>query len=111
MLCSIARKVPDLCVIIDCKEMRIPTPQNPIAKQLTFSSYKSNNTAKVLIGISPSGAISFVSEVYGGSISGKEITKRSCILDKFQESDILMADRGFTIHDETKIRGNTCIYQ
>ena len=66
MPCSIAMKLPDMHVIIDCTEMGIPTPKNPIAQQLIFSNYTNCHTAKVLIGISPSGAISCVSDMYGG---------------------------------------------
>ena len=63
---TIAMTLPDLRVIMDCTEMGIPTPQNPVVQQLTFSNYKNCHTAKVLIGISPSGAISCVSDMYGG---------------------------------------------
>ena len=40
---------------------------------ITFSKYKSTNTYEVLIEISPSGIIPFVSKLYAGSISYKEL--------------------------------------
>ena len=38
-----------------------------------YSSYKHHVTYKGLVGISPSGTITFVSKLYTGSISDKEI--------------------------------------
>ena len=47
-----------------------------------------------------SGAITFISELYAGSISDREIVERSGILDlPFNEADDVMADKGFTIED------------
>ena len=40
----------------------------------TATNLKKHNTYKALIAISPSGAISFVSDLFGGSISDKELT-------------------------------------
>ena len=68
------------------------------------SHYKSHVTYKGLLGIAPSGGITFISQLYDGSISGKEIVQRSGILDKkfWQPNDSVMADRGFTIDEELK---------
>lgn len=52
---------PTTRVVIDATEIFIEQPSSPMAQQLTFSSYKNHNTFKALIGITPSGAISFVS--------------------------------------------------
>ena len=102
---SIASKCPNLRVIIDCTDFKIPRPKNPVAQQLTFSSYKNCNTAKALIGISPTGAVCFISELYGGSISDKELTRRSGIVEYLQPGDLMMADRGFLIEEFTKPHG------
>ena len=40
-------------VIIDCFEVFIERPTNPLARAQTFSSYKHHNTIKILIGITP----------------------------------------------------------
>ena len=61
----------------------------------TYSSYKNHNAYKGLIRISPSGAVTFISDLYPGSISDKELTRRSGILDLLEEGDSVMADRGF----------------
>ena len=47
-----------------------------------YSQYKSHVTYKGLIGIAPSGAITFVSQLYEGSISDQEIVKRSGFLNQ-----------------------------
>ena len=72
---SVALKYPSLRVIIDCTEIKIPKPKGPANQQITFSNYKNCNTAKPLVGVSPAGAISFISDLYGGNISDKEIPK------------------------------------
>ena len=56
-------------------------PQNPTAQQLTFSSYKNSNIFKASIVISPSGALCFISDLYGGNISDKRLTSECGILE------------------------------
>jgi len=86
-------------VIIDCTEMKVQTPSSLVLHSEFYSSYKSATTLKGLVGITPSGEISFVSALYTGSISDREVTKRSGILNLIQEGDGVMADKGFTIGD------------
>ena len=85
--------------VIDATELFIETPSNPSAQQLTFSNYKNHNTLKALVGITPSGAVCFVSDLYGGNISDKKLTVESDILKLFECGDSIMADRGFNIED------------
>jgi len=85
--------------IIDATEIFIQKPQNPSAQQVTFSNYKNHNTFKALIAISPSGAICFVSDLFGGNISDKELTAQCGLLDYLEENDSVMADRGFNISE------------
>jgi hypothetical protein len=74
------------------KKLSLPSSQRP-----TYSQYKSSNTFKLLISISPVPHINYVSQLYSGSISDKEIVGRSGFLDKLNPGDVIMADKGFNI--------------
>ena len=93
--------------IIDATEIFIQSSSDPQSQQLTFSSYKNHNTFKALVCITPSGAISFLSKLYGGSISDRELTIKSGLLDLVESGDSIMADKGFTIADLTEVHGIT----
>lgn len=86
-------------VIIDCTELYVQTPSSLLLQSQLYSSYKSNTTLKGLIGIAPHGAVTFVSSLYTGSISDKEITRCCGLLDLLEENDSVMADKGFDIED------------
>jgi len=49
------KKFPATRVIIDSLECKINKPQNPVAQQATWSSYKNDNTVKAVVGCSPGG--------------------------------------------------------
>ena len=97
---SFGRLYPSTRIILDATEVRVEKPGLPSLQQVTFSNYKNTNTYKELVGISPSGIITFVSKLYVGSISGKELTRCSGIMDLLQSGDSMMADRGFDIQDD-----------
>ena len=49
--------------------------------------------------MAPHGAVTFVSSLYAGSISDKELFKKSGILHLLTEDMAVMADKGFLIED------------
>ncbi|XP_068755908.1 uncharacterized protein [Montipora capricornis] len=86
-------------VIIDCFQVLINRPSNLLARAQTWSSYKHHNTVKVLIGITPQGTISYVSQAWGGRTSDKFLTENCRIFNKLLPGDLVLADRGFTIEE------------
>ena len=86
-------------VIVDCTEVRIQRPADPTLQSKTYSTYKSGNTVKILLGITMEGGISFVSDAFSGSSSDQKVFSKSGIMDKLKSGDIVMADRGFNVQD------------
>ncbi|XP_048514963.1 uncharacterized protein LOC112694884 [Athalia rosae] len=68
-------------VIIDCTEFRIDIPKSVDNRFFTYSQYKKNFTAKVLIGITSGGFIFLRSDVAGGRKSDSQLTIESRLLD------------------------------
>lgn len=86
-------------VIIDCTEFFIETPSSLEVQTLCWSEYKHHSTIKILVGITPNGCFSFISDSYGGKASDKFIVEDSGFLRLLQPGDQVMADRGFQIED------------
>ena len=91
--------------IIDCFEIFIERPLLFTARAATYSNYKKHNTVTVFIGIAPTGAIVFISSAWGGRVSDKVITQQCGFLDLIDPGDVILADRGFNVHDDIAIRG------
>lgn len=86
--------------IIDCTSLIaefIEKPSQIIQQSATWSEYKSHNTGKALIALSPLLLPVFVFEVYPGSISDEEVVSQCGILKHAHRGDIWLADKGFLI--------------
>ena len=94
----------NLRVIIDCSEIFIERPKSLDIQAETWSDYKSHNTIKFLIGISPTGFITFLSDCYGGRSSDKFICSDSGFYDHLDLYDEVMADRGLQIKEELLLK-------
>lgn len=95
----------NITVIIDCFEIKIQVPGPMLARCNVFSNYKNAHTVKVLIGVSASGAIIFVSRPYGGRVSDKYVTLNCGLMDFLQPGDHVLADRGFLIKNDVEEKG------
>ena len=87
-------------VILDCAEVFIERPKSLLNQAITWSDYKHHNTLKFLIGIAPSGYITFLSDCYGGRATDKFITNDSAFYELLERDDEVMVDRGFQIREE-----------
>ncbi|XP_028440109.1 uncharacterized protein LOC114559573 [Perca flavescens] len=92
-----------VAVIVDCFEIGIERASNLKARAQTFSHYKHKHTLKYLIGITPQGAISFISKGWGGRVSDKQVTEDCGILNHLLLGDLVLADRGFDIRDSVRL--------
>jgi hypothetical protein len=81
--------------IIDCLEIEIEKPSNPVHQALTWSQYKKCNTLKYLMAVTPDGLISFVSIGFGGRATDEMVVSNSGFLDLLVPGTFVMADRGF----------------
>ncbi|CAN7945176.1 unnamed protein product, partial [Ixodes hexagonus] len=90
-------RYPTTRVIIDATEVRCEVSSSLVLQSGTYSPYKSTNTLKGFIGISPNGLVSYL---FTGSASDRELVIRSGFLEQgFAPGDTVMADKGFKIKD------------
>lgn len=66
-------------VILDCTELRWQTQSDSLIPSEMYFSYKSHCTVKALFDIA---TVTFISDLYGGSLSDKELSKQSCIAER-----------------------------
>ena len=93
---------PSTFAILDATELFCEVPSSLSAQSQHYSSYKNHTTMKSLVAIAPNGAFIFVSKLFTGSISDRDIYLRSGmdkLLKKVPPGKSLMADRGFEIQD------------
>ena len=91
--------------IIDCSEVFIERQSSLSARSETYSNYKSHNTVKFLVAVSPTGAVIFVSKCWGGRVSDRHLTVHCGFLNKLSHGDLVLVDRGFDIADDLALVG------
>ena len=80
-------------------DIEVSTPSLMSHQSATYSTYRGMNSFKVLIGVAPNAVITFVSNLYPGSTSDKEIVRNSGLLNQMESGDLYLADKGFLIQD------------
>ena len=98
---------PKTTCIIDCSEIFIERPCSYKARAQTYLNYKKHNTVKFLLGITPNGAISFLSKCWGGRATDKFIIQNCGFLQLVEHGDLMLADRGFDIADDLGVFGTS----
>lgn len=98
---------PKTVLIIDAVEIRAESPSSLDMQSACYSSYKGTTTMKALVGLSPVGALGFLSEFFTGSISDRELTNRCGIIDHLNPGDDVIADKGFEVQDDFAKKGVT----
>lgn len=83
----------DTQVIVDCTKLLCEVPSSSLCK---FSTY---TTLKAMVGVSPHGAITFVSCLYSGSISDGDLLKASGIIRLLDHDMAVMVDEAFKIDE------------
>ena len=97
---SFRQAYPSTRCIIDCTELCCQRPSSLSTQSVLYWHYKSHVTYIGLIGVSPSGSVTFISQLF----SDGEIVSRSGFLEPslLNSQDSVMADGGFVIYDELK---------
>lgn len=105
---SVKLKYPNLEWIIDAFEIQCERPSSLLLQSKSYSNYKSRNTLKGLLACTPAGHIGFISELYTGMISDKELLLRSGFLkQQHHQGAMWMVDKGFVIQDLVEHLGVT----
>ena len=86
-------------IAIDCTDVEIAVPRLMSKQSATYSSYRGMNSFKALVGVAPNGVITYVSDLFPGSVSDKVIVQKSGLLRHFVADDLVLADKGFLIQD------------
>ncbi|CAI9549052.1 unnamed protein product [Staurois parvus] len=83
-------------VTLHCAEIKVQTSNTDSTSSQIYYSHASY---KGLLGIAPHGAVIFISPLYSGCASTRDITKSSGILDLLEPGDRVITDKDFGIQD------------
>ena len=68
-------------------------------RSATFSHYKQRHTFKGIIGVAPSGVITWACSLNSGCASGKDIVWHCGVLEMMKPDDLIIADKGFLMQN------------
>jgi hypothetical protein len=87
-------------IVIDYTEMATVVSRGSMETQkLTYSAYKHRNIWKALIGVTPNGVLTYISDLYPGSTSDRKIVQHSGVLNRMEPGDVILTDKGFLTKD------------
>ena len=86
-------------IIINCTDIEIAAPKLMSQQSQTYSTYRGMNSFKVIIGVAPNAVITYVSDLYPGSVSDKALVQESGLCNHLVAGDLILADKGFLIQD------------
>lgn len=81
---SFKKLFPDVVIIVDCTEIEMERPSALDNQLLCYSACKGRPTMKALLRITPIGELAFISELFPGSESDKEVAIKSNCLEHSQ---------------------------
>ena len=84
-------------LIIDCTNVDTMEPSSRAARRSLYSQYYGGTCVKLLVGISPSGACTYVSEAFPGRTKDAAIVRGSGLLELLHPGDTIMADKGVSV--------------
>ena len=87
-------------VSMDAIEITQDIPNQLDIQAQAYSNYKSRHTVKAVTCVAPNGALVYSSKLYPGSTSDTSIVKHSHVLESFVAGDLILADKGFTMHSQ-----------
>lgn len=84
--------------ILDATEIKMEAPSAHTQRKITHSNYKGCATAKMIVAITASGDVAFVSNAYPGYASDDFVVRDSGLVEEFGPGCVYMGDKGFTDH-------------
>lgn len=89
----------DTHIILESIELRCQTLDSVLLETEAFRGYKQYTTVKGLAALAPHGPVMFVSPMYEGSLSDRDVLKRCGLVSLLQPSMAVMVDKRFDIED------------
>lgn len=87
-------------IVLDSTEMSVTVSRKTkLCQKSTSTSSKHNNTWKAVIGVTPSGVITYVSTLYPGAMSDKNIVQHCGIMENLKAGDLILSDKGVLLND------------